>query len=168
MSYTAAVMTISDKGYAGHQREDTSSPNLCRIVKEYGYELAYTSIVPDDMEMIKTELIRCCDELKINLILTAGGTGFSPVTSSSRPPWQSLSAPAPAYPRKCVPNLCASLPRAAWAAVQQVSESRALSSIFPAARRPLRKIFFSVISAVDHGLEMPLGEGSADCAASAK
>lgn len=78
MSYTAAVMTISDKGYAGHQREDTSSPNLCRIVKEYGYELAYTSIVPDDMEMIKTELIRCCDELKINLILTAGGTGFSP------------------------------------------------------------------------------------------
>ena len=31
MSFTAAVITISDKGYAG-QREDTSGPNLCRIV----------------------------------------------------------------------------------------------------------------------------------------
>ena len=77
MSYTAAVITVSDKGYIG-QREDTSGPNLCRILKEKGYELVHTSIVPDDNEMIQAELIKCCDELKINLILTTGGTGFSP------------------------------------------------------------------------------------------
>ena len=34
--YTAAVITISDKGYRG-ERVDTSGPNLCNILKEKGY-----------------------------------------------------------------------------------------------------------------------------------
>ena len=53
--YTAAVITISDKGYLG-QREDTSGPNLVRILTEKGFEVSYTAIIPDDREMIKAEL----------------------------------------------------------------------------------------------------------------
>ena len=45
MSYTAAVITVSDKGYIG-QREDTSGPNLCRILKENGYQIGATGIHP--------------------------------------------------------------------------------------------------------------------------
>ena len=59
--YTAAVITISDKGYIG-QREDTSGPNLVRILTEKGFEVTYTTIIPDDREMIKAELINCADE----------------------------------------------------------------------------------------------------------
>ena len=36
MAYTAAVITISDKGYRG-EREDTSGPNLVAILKERGF-----------------------------------------------------------------------------------------------------------------------------------
>ena len=36
MSYTAAVITVSDKGYRG-QREDTSGPNLVKILTEKGF-----------------------------------------------------------------------------------------------------------------------------------
>ena len=75
--YTAAVITISDKGYRG-EREDTSGPNLVRILKEKDFEVVYTSMVPDDREMIKQELVKCADELGIALVLTTGGTGFSP------------------------------------------------------------------------------------------
>ena len=77
MAYTAAVITVSDKGYQG-LREDTSGPNLVRILREKGFEVTYTAIVPDDSEMIRRELCKCADTLGIALILTTGGTGFAP------------------------------------------------------------------------------------------
>ena len=77
MNYKAAVITISDKGYRG-EREDTSGPNLVNILRDKGMDVCYTTIIPDDMEMIKAELIKCADELGITLVLTTGGTGFSP------------------------------------------------------------------------------------------
>ena len=77
MAYTAAVITISDKGYRG-ERVDTSGPNLVEILKVKGFEIVYTSIIPDERDMIKAELVKCADELKIALVLTTGGTGFSP------------------------------------------------------------------------------------------
>ena len=51
--YTAAVITISDKGYRG-ERVDTSGPNLVQILKDKGFEVTYTSIIPDEREMILT------------------------------------------------------------------------------------------------------------------
>ena len=35
-------------------------------------------MLPDDREKIRRELIRLSDEVKCDLILTTGGTGFSP------------------------------------------------------------------------------------------
>ena len=49
--YTAAVITVSDKGFAG-LREDTSGPALVKLLREDGYEVISTSLVPDDMEKI--------------------------------------------------------------------------------------------------------------------
>ena len=77
MGYTAAVITISDKGYRG-EREDTSGPNLVKILTEKGFDVTYTAIVPDEAEMIQSELLKCADEKKIALVLTTGGTGFAP------------------------------------------------------------------------------------------
>ena len=53
MTYTAAVITVSDKGYLG-RREDTSGPNLVQILKDRGFDVIYTSIVPDDSAMIQS------------------------------------------------------------------------------------------------------------------
>ena len=75
--YTAAVITISDKGYRG-ERVDTSGPNLVEILKNKGFDVTYTAIIPDEREMIREELAKCADELGIALVLTTGGTGFSP------------------------------------------------------------------------------------------
>ena len=46
MSYTAAVITISDKGARG-ERVDTSGPAICAILKSNGWNVTYTSIIPD-------------------------------------------------------------------------------------------------------------------------
>ena len=80
MAYTAAVITISDKGSRG-ERVDTSGPALCAMLKDAGYELVHTAIIPDEKEVIKSEFIKCADEMGINLLLSTGGTGFSPVAA---------------------------------------------------------------------------------------
>ena len=77
MKYSAAVITISDKGARG-ERKDTSGPALCKMLGEADWEVEYTAIVPDDAEDIKAEIVKCADEKKISLIVTTGGTGFSP------------------------------------------------------------------------------------------
>ena len=53
--YTAAVITISDKGAIG-ERIDTSGPNLVNILKEHDYDVVYTTIIPDDFDKIKAEM----------------------------------------------------------------------------------------------------------------
>ena len=77
MSHSAAVITVSDKGYAG-QRTDTSGPRLVQLLQEAGYDVVYTALVPDEKELIQKELLSCADERGIHLVLTTGGTGFSP------------------------------------------------------------------------------------------
>ena len=75
--FTASVITVSDKGYRG-EREDTAGPAAAEMLREAGYAVREMNIVPDEPEMIRAELIRHADRLKIALVLTSGGTGFSP------------------------------------------------------------------------------------------
>ena len=71
-----AVITSSDSGFSG-EREDLSGSVICRIVKEYGYEVVHQTILPDDMTMLCDEMKYICDNNRADLILTTGGTGFS-------------------------------------------------------------------------------------------
>ena len=77
MEFKAAVITVSDKGSVG-ERVDTSGPSLCKMLEEDGWKIEYTNIIPDDFVTIQEELKLCADEKKIPLVLTTGGTGFSP------------------------------------------------------------------------------------------
>ena len=164
MSYTAAVITVSDKGYAG-QREDTSGPNLCRILKENGYELVHTSIVPDDNEMIQAELIKCCDELKINLILTTGGTGFSPRDITPEATMAVVERPTPGIPEAMRAESMRITPKGCLSRSAAGIRKQSLIINLPGSKKASEENILAVIGAVDHGLEMLLGSGSADCAA---
>ena len=66
MEYTAAVITVSDKICRG-EGVDTGGPAVCAMLEEQGWKVIYKSIVPDEIEPIKIELIRCADEMKANL-----------------------------------------------------------------------------------------------------
>lgn len=71
-----AILTISDKGSRG-ERVDGTGPAIRKELENGGYEINFYKIVPDEMKDIEKELIYLCDELKVDLILTNGGTGFS-------------------------------------------------------------------------------------------
>lgn len=74
--FTAAVITMSDKGARG-ERKDESGPKAKQMLEEAGYEVVETLILPDEPERLKRELIRLADGRQVELILTSGGTGFS-------------------------------------------------------------------------------------------
>jgi len=77
MSIRAAVVTVSDKGYAG-EREDTSGPLLAGLLQEAGVEVVTQTIVPDEPAQIQETLAHLVDELELDLVVTTGGTGFTP------------------------------------------------------------------------------------------
>ena len=75
--YRIGVITASDKGAKG-EREDQSGRVIQEIAHAWGYEVASYRVLPDEKDALEKELKRLCDELKVNLVLTTGGTGFSP------------------------------------------------------------------------------------------
>ena len=74
--YTAAVITLSDKGSKG-EREDKSGPLIVKMLEEAGYQVEETLLLPDEQKPLEQQLMRLADQRQISLILTTGGTGFS-------------------------------------------------------------------------------------------
>lgn len=75
--YQAAVITLSDKGAAG-EREDKSGPAIVEELESHGYEVVEKLLLADGTGPLKAQLIRLCDQRQLDLILTTGGTGFTP------------------------------------------------------------------------------------------
>ena len=72
----AAIMTLSDKGFAG-ERVDESGPKATAMLQAVGYEIVETLLLPDEQKEIERELIRLADSRQVDLIITTGGTGMS-------------------------------------------------------------------------------------------
>lgn len=163
MSYTAAVITISDKGARG-ERVDTSGPNLCEILKGRGFDVVYTSIIPDEMEEIKAELIRCCDEKKIALVLTTGGTGFSPRDITPEATLQVVERRTPGIPEAMRAESMRITPKGCLSRSEAGIRARTLIINLPGSKKASEENLLAVIDPVEHGLQMLMSEGSADCA----
>ena len=161
MKYTAAVITVSDKGARG-ERKDTSGPAVRAMLEEAGFEVVYTSIIPDEMEQIKAELIRCADEKKIALVMTTGGTGFSQrditpeatlavieretrgIPEAMR--WASLQI----TPRGCLSRSAAGI------------RGKTLIVNLPGSEKAAKENLAAVIAPIAHGMDMLFSEGSSD------
>jgi molybdopterin adenylyltransferase len=76
MSIKFAVLTISDRSSRG-EYEDRSGPVLVESVQNSGWEVLKTEVIPDDFDQIVNRLSSWADSGDFNVILTAGGTGFT-------------------------------------------------------------------------------------------
>ena len=158
MSYTAAVITVSDKASRG-ERVDTSGPAVRKILEDAGFAVVHTSVVPDETEQIQAELISCADEKKISLIMTTGGTGFSPRDVT---PEASLAV---------IERETRGIPEAMrWASLQITPRgclSRSVAGIslivnLPGSEKAAKENLLAVIEAICHGMDMLASPGSTD------
>ena len=160
--YKAAVITVSDRCSTG-EREDAGGPLVKELVEAAGFEVVFSSIVPDEIDEIKRELMFCADEKDIALIVTTGGTGFSPrdVTPEA----------TIAVSERLTPGIPEVMRAASLKVTDRAMLSRAAAGIrghsliinLPGSPKAARENFESVSSSIEHGLEMLRG-GPADCA----
>lgn len=163
MAYTAAVITVSDKGYRG-ERADTSGPNLVEILKEKGFQVTYTTIVPDETEAIKEALIKCSDQLKIALVLTTGGTGFSPRDITPEATLEVVERLTPGIPEAMRAESMRITPKGCLSRSAAGIRGRSLIINLPGSKKASQENILAVVDPVKHGLDMLYSEGSADCA----
>ncbi|MFQ5736211.1 MAG: molybdenum cofactor biosynthesis protein B [Thermodesulfobacteriota bacterium] len=74
---TVGILTMSDKGARG-EREDLSGKEIERMVRELPSQIKAYEVIPDETSVIEAKLIEFADVLKLDLILTTGGTGVTP------------------------------------------------------------------------------------------
>jgi cyclic pyranopterin monophosphate synthase len=73
----AVVIVISDSVSKG-ERRDKSGKLAVERLKSSGFEVVDYRVTPDDASQIESSLIIACDEWKVDLVLTCGGTGLGP------------------------------------------------------------------------------------------
>ena len=151
MAYTAAVITVSDKGSRG-EREDTSGPAVKRILEDAGFSVVHTCILPDEKDEIEKELIRCADERHISLVMTTGGTGFSQrdVTPEATLAVIERETRLQVTPRGCLSRSAAGI------------RGKTLIVNLPGSEKAAKENLLAVIDALVHGMDMLLSEGSTD------
>lgn len=76
-SIRIAVLTVSDLASRG-RREDRSGDLIAEWARDRGHALADRAVVADRTEAVARKLTRWADEDGVDVILTTGGTGFTP------------------------------------------------------------------------------------------
>lgn len=160
--FTAAVITLSDKGARG-ERKDESGPAAAEMLKEAGYEVVETMILPDEPAALKTQLIRLADGRQVDLVLTSGGTGFS---MRDRTPEATM-----AVADRDAPGIAEYIRMKSMELTDRAMLSRGVSAIrkktlivnLPGSPKAVKESLGFILGALDHGLGILRGSAS-ECA----
>ena len=163
MGYTAAVLTISDKGARG-ERVDTSGPALREMLVQAGYEVVERAILPDERAQI-AEALREYARRGIALVLTTGGTGFSPRDITPEATLDVIERETPGLSELMRAESMKITPRGCLSRGVAGILDRTLIVNLPGSEKAARENLAAVLPALDHGLKMLMSKGSADCAA---
>ena len=114
--------------------------------------------------MIQAELCKCADELGIALVLTTGGTGFSPRDITPEATMAVVERPTPGIPEAMRAESMRITPKGCLSRSAAGIRKRTLIITLPGSKKASQENILAVIDAVAHGLDMLYSEGSADCA----
>lgn len=161
--FSACVITVSDKGFRG-EREDTAGPLAAQMLACAGYDVCGVRIVPDEREQIESALKQCADSDGVALVVTTGGTGFSPrdVTPEATASVCDRMAPgiAEAMRAACLPITNRAMLSRGVSGIRK----RTLIVNLPGSPKAVRENLEPVLPALEHGLQMLL-ETQNECAA---
>lgn len=157
-----AIITLSDSGYAG-QREDKSGPVIRELVETSGYQVVHTALLPDGVDPLSSELKRLCDENLADLILTTGGTGFSPTDLTPEATLSAAERLAPGIAEAMRWNSLQITPRAMLSRGTACIRKKALIVNLPGSPKAVRECLEFILPSLGHGLEILKGTAG-ECA----
>lgn len=159
--FTAAVVTLSDKGFAG-ERKDTSGPLAAQMLRDAGYEVIEELILPDDKARIERELIRLCDGRQAALVITTGGTGMSPRDCTPEATLAVATRNVPGIAEAIRAGSMQITPRAMLGRGVSVLRNQTLIVNLPGSRKAVEESLQLILPHLEHGLRILRGT-EAEC-----
>lgn len=158
----AAIIVSSDAGYRG-EREDKSGSLIKKIAEDYGYEVVSMCILPDEQEMLEQKMIQIADEHLAELLLTTGGTGFSPRDC--------MPEATMAVTERIVPGIPEAMRAYSMQFTRRAMLSRAAAGIrkgtliinLPGSPKAVQECLEFIMPELSHGIEILTGEAG-NCA----
>jgi molybdopterin adenylyltransferase len=151
--YKVVVLTISDKCSKG-ERKDESGRITQEIVKGLPGAVMKYEIVPDEPAMIKEKLIDYCDNLKVDLVLTTGGTGFTARDLTPEATREVIEKEVPGIPEAMRMRGLQSTERAMLSRGIAGIRKKTLIVNLPGNSRGVKESLEAILSALPHGLDM--------------
>lgn len=156
------VITVSDKGSKG-EREDLTVLAIKEVLDNSEYKIEYYNIVPDEISIISDELLELSDNLKLDLIITNGGTGFSKRDVTPEATRKVIQKEVPGIPEAMRSQTLNITPKAMLS--RGICGIRGLSLILnlPGSPKGARENLEVIMPALKHGIEILKGEAK-ECA----
>jgi len=154
--YTIGVLIVSDKGSKG-EREDRSGEVIKEVLADLG-TVEYYHVVPDDRSLIQEQLIHMCDVLKLNLVLTSGGTGFGERDVTPEATWAVINKAAPGIYNAILYYGLQKTPRAKLSRGIAGIRRQSLIINLPGSPKGVRESLEAIRDILRHGLEILLGQ----------
>ncbi|MBR8700346.1 Molybdopterin adenylyltransferase [Fusobacterium sp. DD29] len=154
--FNVAIICMSDKGSKG-EREDLSTKVIEEIVTSRGYNVTEKILIPDEIDIIKKNLIRVCDEEIANLILTTGGTGFSKRDVTPEATEEIIEKRVPGIPEAIRAYSMTITKRAMLSRATAGIRKNTLIINLPGSPKAVKESLEYIIDDLKHGLEILLG-----------
>lgn len=157
----AAVITSSDKGYSG-EREDLSGAKVAEILTAHGYTISEKVILPDEKNLLAEKMIELAN-LGIGLIVTTGGTGFSPRDVTPEATLEVCERLAPGIPEAMRNFSMQVTKRAMLSRAVAGIRKRSLIVNLPGSVKAVTECLEFILPELKHGIEILRGNDS-NCA----
>jgi len=151
----AGVLTVSDGVHAG-VREDLSGETLDELLRGEGYDVV-RRVVPDEKPAIADAITALAEE-DVLLVLTTGGTGFSPRDVTPEATRAVLDREAPGFAEAIRADAIARTPHALLSRGIAGLRGRTLVVNLPGSPGGCRDGFAVIQPALRHGLELASGD----------
>jgi len=156
------ILTMSDTR-SSDPSLDLSGQKIAEIIKTIDGQVAYYKVIPDDEQLIKEELIKMCDDLELNLVLTTGGTGLAPRDLTPESTLEIID--------KEVPGISEAIRRESFKYTRKAMLSRGVSGIrkkslivnLPGSPKAVKESLEIILSVIPHAVNL-LKDSVEECA----
>lgn len=154
--FNIGIITASDKGSRG-EREDISGKTIATMLAGLGQVKHYV-VVPDEREDLSREIVYMVDNLRLDLILTTGGTGLGPRDVTPEATLAVIDREVPGIPEAMRAKSLEKTSRAMLSRAVAGIRGRTLIINLPGSPKGVKECLEVVLPALEHGLAIMKGD----------